>query len=288
MIWEPQPPPLDPEQKAFFDGAGAVLEDFARERGLSIEKWIKEIPVWALHFRHPRKGTGQIVVAPGKSGAASLQACWWRDDYDSETRRLAWDKPAEVPRERLAESLDAVLARMLAWTDADLAQTASLKGVWKKAWTKEQFEKFDAQYPDPRRPGGTMKIAIVVCRVLLGLGFTVFGANILHPFLPMPPIPPDSPMGRFMAVMVPSHWMDVVGLFQLAGGLLVLSGRAAPIGLTLLGPVLVNILAFHVCIMRGEGIGPGLVFSALEIFLIYGYRGYFRQLFTLRAAPTIE
>jgi len=130
-----------------------------------------------------------------------------------------------------------------------------------------------------------MKIAAMISRFILGAGFIVFGANILHPFLPMPPMPPDAPPAKLMAVMGPTHWMALVGLFQFFGGLFVLFGRTAPIGLTLLGPVLVNILAFHILLMGGAGIGPGAVFSVLEIFLIYCYRDYFAPIFTLNAQP---
>src|SRR5882672_8918029 len=117
-----------------------------------------------------------------------------------------------------------------------------------------------------------MKTAIIISRFILGLGFVVFGLNILHPFLPQPPIADGSLPARFMGVMGPSHWMALVGLFQVFGGVFVLLGRTAPIGLTLLGPALVNILAFHILLMGGAGIVPGLVFSALELFLIYSYR----------------
>ncbi len=131
-----------------------------------------------------------------------------------------------------------------------------------------------------------MKIAIVICRTLMGLGFTVFGLNILHSFMPAPTPPEGSLVAQFFAVMVPTHWMTLVGVVQLLGGLLVLFGRTAPLGLVLLGPILVNILAFHICIEGGQGIAPGLVFSAFEIFLIYAYRGYFRAIFTVNASPT--
>jgi putative oxidoreductase len=80
--------------------------------------------------------------------------------------------------------------------------------------------------------------------------------------------------------------MALVGAVQLLGGLFVLAGRTAPLGLALLGPVLVNILTFHICLASGHGIAPGLVFSVLEIFLIYAYRGYFRAIFTVNALPT--
>jgi len=134
--------------------------------------------------------------------------------------------------------------------------------------------------------GDTMKIAILISRILLGTGFFIFGLNILHPFLPSPPPPEGSLAAQFVAVMVPSHWMALAGAVQLLGGLLVLAGRTAPLGLVLLGPVLVNILAFHICLTGGHGIAPGLVFSVLEIFLIYAYRGYFRAIFTANALPT--
>src|SRR5258706_16162730 len=129
-----------------------------------------------------------------------------------------------------------------------------------------------------------MKIAARIARVILGLGFVVFRANILHPFIPQPPMPDGLP-SQFVGVMVPTHWMALVGLFQLVGGLLVLLGRTAPIGLTLLGPVLVNILAFHTLLMGGSGIAPGLIFSVLELFLIYSYRDYFSPIFTMSALP---
>ena len=132
-----------------------------------------------------------------------------------------------------------------------------------------------------------MKIVAIICRILLGLMFIVFGANILHPFMPAPPPPPGSPTAQFMAVMAPTGWMHVVGFFQLLGGLLVLIGGTAPLGLVILGPILVNILTFHSLLMGGQGIVPGLVATLLEIILIYAYRANFAGIFTYRATPTV-
>jgi putative oxidoreductase len=132
-----------------------------------------------------------------------------------------------------------------------------------------------------------MKIAVLVSRILLGLGFTVFGLNIIHPFLPQPPFPENSLPLQFMTVMGPTHYMTVVGVFQLLGGVILLSGRLVPLGLALLAPVLVNILVFHFLLMNGEGVAPGLVFSAFELFLIYAYWGHFKSLFTVHAKPSV-
>ena len=131
-----------------------------------------------------------------------------------------------------------------------------------------------------------MKIAALIARILLGLAFVVFGANILFPFLPMPPPVEGSLPAQFMAVMIPTYWMKVVGFFQLAGGILVLIGGTAPLGLAFLAPILVNIIAFHVFLEEGHGVGMGLLFAVLEIFLIYAYRANFRGIFTTKAKPT--
>jgi uncharacterized membrane protein YphA (DoxX/SURF4 family) len=131
-----------------------------------------------------------------------------------------------------------------------------------------------------------MKIAILISRFLLGVGFIIFGLNILHPFMTSPPPPEGSLAAQFVAVMVPSHWIALVGVLQLLGGLLLVIGRTAPLGLVVLGPILVNILAFHIFLQGCQGIAPGLVFSALEIFLIYAHRSHFRAIVTANALPT--
>jgi len=132
-----------------------------------------------------------------------------------------------------------------------------------------------------------MKIAVLISRILLGLGFTIFGLNILVPFLPVPPPAPGSPALQFMMIAGPSHWMSVVGIFELLGGLLVLLGGTAPLGLLLLAPVLVNIICFHICLEGGDGIAPGVVFSILELFLLYSYRNSFQSILTTKAKPQV-
>ena len=81
-----------------------------------------------------------------------------------------------------------------------------------------------------------MKTATIIARSLLGLIFVVFGANMFLHFIPMPP-PPEGPARDFMTTLFVSHYLDIVGAVQVAGGLLLLIGRWAPLGLTLLGPV---------------------------------------------------
>jgi len=103
----------------------------------------------------------------------------------------------------------------------------------------------------------------------------------------MPPPPAGSLPGQFMGVMGPTGWMHIVSFFQVLGGLLVLIGGTAPLGLCILGPILVNILAFHILLTGNQGIAPGLVSTLLEIILIYAYRANFAGIFTYRATPTV-
>jgi len=50
-----------------------------------------------------------------------------------------------------------------------------------------------------------------------------------------------------------------------------------PLGLTLLAPVIVNIVCFHV-LMAPAGLPMALVVSFLALFLLWRYRGHFAGL----------
>ena len=129
-----------------------------------------------------------------------------------------------------------------------------------------------------------MKIAILAARVLLGLGFLIFGANILFPFLPMPAMPP-SDATTLSTIMTAHKWMAFVGLCQVIGGLLVLVGRFVPLGLAILAPIVVNVLLFHITLLGGHGIGPGLFVTVLELFLLFVYRRSFAGIFDASPEP---
>jgi uncharacterized membrane protein YphA (DoxX/SURF4 family) len=121
-----------------------------------------------------------------------------------------------------------------------------------------------------------MKIFTVIARVLLGLIFIIFGSNAFLHFLPMPPLPQNL-SGDFLKVFFASGYVYVIGGFQVIAGLLLLIGRFVPLGLTILAAIIVNILVFH-SLMAPEGFGPALVVTALELFLLWRYRGAFAGL----------
>jgi hypothetical protein len=59
--------------------------------------------------------------------------------------------------------------------------------------------------------------------------------------------------------------------------LLLLIGRFVPLALTILGAIIFNIVVFH-ALMAPEGFPPALVFTALELFLLWRYREAFTTL----------
>ena len=118
-----------------------------------------------------------------------------------------------------------------------------------------------------------MNIATIIARSLLGLIFVVFGSNIFLHFIPMPP-PPEGLARDFTTALFVSHFLYVVGALQVVGGLLLFSGRWTPLGLTLVGPVIVNILLFH-ALMAPAGLPMPIVVSALALFLLWNYRKNF-------------
>jgi len=125
-----------------------------------------------------------------------------------------------------------------------------------------------------------MKIITIIARYLLGLMFLVFGLNMFLHFIPMGPMPTGL-AGQFSAALFAAHYFYVVGAVMVISAVLLLVNRYVGLGLTLLGPVLVNILAFHL-LMNPSGIGMG-AFAALLWFLVaWEHRVVFERIFAAR------
>jgi uncharacterized membrane protein YphA (DoxX/SURF4 family) len=127
-----------------------------------------------------------------------------------------------------------------------------------------------------------MKIAAIIARTLLGLGFLIFGLNGFLHFIPQPPMS-GLPADFFNVTAMESHYYMVVAFFQVLGGLCALSGRFTPLGLTILAGVGVNILTFHIT-LGAPGLPMAGVFALLELFCVYAYRANFAGIF----GPAIE
>jgi uncharacterized membrane protein YphA (DoxX/SURF4 family) len=121
-----------------------------------------------------------------------------------------------------------------------------------------------------------MKYAIIIARVLLGIVFVVFGSNAFLHFIPMPPM--QGQAGAFIGALINSGYVYVVAILQLIGGLLLLVGRFIPLGVTLLGPVIVNIMLYHI-FLDPSGLPLAGVISILTLFLLWAHRDHFAAIF---------
>ena len=126
-----------------------------------------------------------------------------------------------------------------------------------------------------------MKTIATIARLLLGCVFVVFGLNIFFQFLHMPP-PPAGPATDFGMALFTSHYIYAVGALQVVGGALCLAGRFVPLGLTLLGPVIVNILLFHL-LLAPAGLPMAIVVSVLALIVLWQHRAAFAGLLKSRA-----
>jgi len=124
-----------------------------------------------------------------------------------------------------------------------------------------------------------MKIASNIAGGLLGFIFVAISLMVLLKLAPMPPMPEGTPQALFMGAFVPTGYLTFVKIFELIGGCLVAIPRTRNFGLLVLGPIILNILAFHILIMKGEGLfGPPIVVALLALFLLWSGRKAFAGL----------
>lgn len=126
-----------------------------------------------------------------------------------------------------------------------------------------------------------MNVATIIARSLLGLIFVVFGSNAFLHFIPMPPM--SGHPGNFLGSMHATGYLHVIAALQVTGGALLLSGRFVPLGLTLLGPIIVNIDLFHI-FMERSGLLMAALVSVLSLFLLWRYRDNFAGLLSDRGS----
>ena len=114
---------------------------------------------------------------------------------------------------------------------------------------------------------------------LLGLAFIFFSLNFFFHFVKIPSPPAGSPAAAFMGSMVGSGYLTFVKVLELIGGVLVAVPKTRNIGLLILGPIVVNILAFHVFVTKGGLFEPPVILiTLLSAFLLWSGRKSFANL----------
>lgn len=133
-----------------------------------------------------------------------------------------------------------------------------------------------------------MKVARTIVRLLFGLAWIVFGLNGFLDFMPKPveEAPPQRAVDFFNGLVGSGYMMQLISGTQLLAGILITSGFFVPLGLTILAPILVNIVAFHL-FANPVGIEPGLIAVAIELFLVFAYRKAFTGVLSPRYSDEV-
>ena len=120
----------------------------------------------------------------------------------------------------------------------------------------------------------------IVAGIVLGLLFIMASVMFLLKLAPEQKLPEGSPIALFMGAFGPTGYMTFVKIFELLGGILVGIPRTRNFGLLVLGPIILNILAFHIFIADPKGLLDPmlLIIVALALYLLWGGRKNFAGL----------
>lgn len=125
-------------------------------------------------------------------------------------------------------------------------------------------------------------------RILLGLVFLVFGLNGFLQFIPQPPM--TGAAAQFMGGLAASgYFFPFMMAIQTLAGVALLAGRFVPLTLTVLAPIVVNIVLFHI-FLAPMGLPLALLVLGLEVFLAWSHGGALRSVLLPRheAAPSVR
>jgi len=118
-----------------------------------------------------------------------------------------------------------------------------------------------------------MRIVTMVSRLLLGALMVFAGANHMFNFLPKQPLPPGV-AGQFLGAMIATGFLAFVGACEVIAGLLLLINRFVPLGLTVLGPIILNIIVLDLLIAP-KALPVAAVITILWILVAWTVRSVF-------------
>ncbi len=121
----------------------------------------------------------------------------------------------------------------------------------------------------------------IIAGIVLGLLFILSAVMVLFNLVQAPPPPEGSPAAMFFGAFAPTGYLTFVKVLELVGGLFVMIPRLRNFGLLVLGPIVVNILAFHLFLGGGfkDFLNPMLlIIIALSMYLLWVARQNFARL----------
>jgi putative oxidoreductase len=128
-----------------------------------------------------------------------------------------------------------------------------------------------------------MKTTVLICRILLGILYLVFGLDYFLHFIPyQPPLHPGA-AGAFKAGLVAAgYFYPMQKTIQVLGGLCLLSNRYAPLAAVVLFPISLNVFLFHT-LLAPEAWQMGVILLVPNLLLAIGWWKYYKSIFTQKA-----
>ena len=116
-----------------------------------------------------------------------------------------------------------------------------------------------------------------IVRIVLGIMLVLFGANKFFGFIPLPELPEKA--ASFMTSLgATGYVLKTVGVLEILIGVMLLLKKWVAFALTVLVPISINILLFHV-FLDVAGIGGALLVTVLNGILIYKHWPQYKSLF---------
>ncbi|HWL85172.1 MAG TPA: DoxX family protein [Polyangiaceae bacterium] len=124
---------------------------------------------------------------------------------------------------------------------------------------------------------------VAAARLVLGFIFALFGLSGFLHFLTMPS-PTGAAAAFFGGLAATGYFFPLLSATELTAGILLLAGRFVTLALTVLAPIIVNIVAFHLA-FEPSGLPVAVLVLALESFLAWRHRDAFSAMLRFRALP---
>jgi len=112
-------------------------------------------------------------------------------------------------------------------------------------------------------------------RILFGLFVLIFGLNKFIGFIPVPAVPGDG--GTLMSIYASSGFLKIIGVLEIVGGLMLLSGKFVPLALTFMIAIMFNAAILHL-LHDPENVVGSLIGMILGLALVYFYKDRFKSL----------
>jgi putative oxidoreductase len=116
---------------------------------------------------------------------------------------------------------------------------------------------------------------VLIARIVLGLPMVIFGLNGFFHFLPMPALPMPA-MAFMMALGKTGYFFPFLKLTEIIAGGMILGGCYLPLGLTIMAPVLLNIILFHLFLAPElSAMMLPIILVVAELYLVKAYKDSF-------------